>query len=119
MVFPTYSISLPWDQHTPTAYIIEMFFNLFSLQIYTLISGVIMFLFISLCLYHRAFYQMFRQSAGELKTSDRKSYHKKYIFKLLQLHITTKKYVSHFFDNFHAKVIFEYEQPRLFDMNFK
>lgn len=88
--FISFFSSLPWNTNTLIGYAGEIVFHLITGALYLHLNGVIMLLFIALCLHHRAFYQMFCQ---KLQKFDEKhnSNPKQFLCELIEFHILVKE----------------------------
>lgn len=82
---------LPWNQQTPLGYVAEMCFHLFCCTTYCLSVSLIV-LFISVTLYQRAFYEMFKYSSDQIEPSD--AHMKTNICQMVKFHIFAKEFVT-------------------------
>lgn len=81
---------LPWNTKTPLGYLGELLFGISICEVYMASTGVIILTFVSLCLYHRAFYRIFKFSLEKLGDSVNESDQKKLLCDLIRLHNTAK-----------------------------
>lgn len=58
--------SLPMNQNTFFGYFVGMFLTMVCLEAYHIVRGSTILLLISICLHHRAFFEMFQCSIQEL-----------------------------------------------------
>lgn len=79
---------LPWDQTTPWGYFGETLYHLFVGEMYLLTNGAFLLLFISLCLHHRAFYQMFDNFVRKMDYPDENRNDTRHVWKLIKFHNT-------------------------------
>lgn len=87
-----YCSSLPWDQETPIGYFFEICVdNLFG-EAY-IFSASFILLFVSMCLHHQAFYQVFTHSLLECNRPNANYENKLLLHRLIRFHITAKEYV--------------------------
>lgn len=83
--------SLPWDQTKPLGYMGEaLFFNAAG-QAYTISNGVFLILFISMCIYHRVFYDMFSHSIDKWNHRNKNHCPDKILRHLIRFHISIKE----------------------------
>lgn len=61
-----YQFRLPWDQQTTSGYIGEMGYCLIKGSVYAFANAALLLFFISLCLYHQAFYRRFEQLVHQI-----------------------------------------------------
>lgn len=54
--------SLPWDQKTFNGYLGEMLYSAMAGVFYMLVNGAFLFLFVSMCSHHQAFYKICQHS---------------------------------------------------------
>lgn len=80
--------SVPWNSTTPIGYFGETFITIGGAQSYILIAGTFALLFVSICSYHQAFYEIFRNS---IRQADQKGVDKELLCKLIRFHISAKK----------------------------
>lgn len=81
--------SLPWDVTTPFGYCGEILYHLISGESYLFGNGMIILLYIAICLHHRAFYEMFEYSLHEFDTNTNP---KVFLSDLIEFH-TAKRFV--------------------------
>lgn len=82
--------SLPWNQETPLGYVGYVGFNFLVVESYLIFNGTILLLFVSLCLHHRGFYEMFRHALGQLECPEPNRNDKHKLHKLIQFHYLVK-----------------------------
>lgn len=84
--------SLPWNQDTLVGYIGEIAYCCFVGEAYILSNGVILLLFVSICLHHKAFYQMYENAVIKLTEFDKNQNIHEYnnICDLVRFHVTIK-----------------------------
>lgn len=94
----TFSCSrLPWNEETIIGYIAEILFNIMGCEVYYIANGATTLLFISMCLYNRAFLEMVQSMLHNLnntdhKPNDRKQNDRKLLCKLIEFHVSVKRY---------------------------
>ena len=81
--------SLPWNQLTIWGYFGEISYYEISCAGYIFVIGVLLLLFISICIHHHAFYQIFEHSINEANRT--KQFDKKYFYHLARCHIAEKE----------------------------
>lgn len=82
---------LPWNQSTYIGYVDEMSFSIFTTQAYFLVDGVVMLLFISICLCYQSFYKMLKNSIRMRNQFDGNRFDHKFLCDLIRFHISVKK----------------------------
>lgn len=82
---------LPWNQNTLYGYIGEILFTYFSCESYLFVNGPIVVLFVSMCLHHRAFYEMFNYSLHEMDVPNKKKNDKLELWKIIQFQNLVKE----------------------------
>ena len=83
---------LPWDQSTIFGYFGELIQMMTVTQIFFLVNGVSLMLFISICFYHRAFLKILKNSIDEWNSQDKKTRNDaKFICDLIRFHISAKE----------------------------
>lgn len=87
--FPIHS--LPWNQQTLIGYSAEFVFVALFCGIYFISNGSFVLLFISICLHHRAFLQMFQQLVNEFDPLNTNGNHPELYRKCIRFHISVKK----------------------------
>lgn len=89
-----HSFRLPWSQVTIFGYFSELILITIMCAVYSIINGVILLLFISICIHHRAFYQIIRHLVikwNELNGNHCDNNDQKSICELIRLHILFKE----------------------------
>lgn len=88
--------SLPWDQSTIIGYLGEQILINIMCFVYSVINGVHLLLFISICLHHRTFYEIieswidkWNNGNGNGNPCDRDA--RKFLHSLIRFHISSKK----------------------------
>lgn len=99
--FPTWNIknghskslySLPWDQSTLIGYFGEISFNVIVGVTYFISNGVMMLLYISICIHHQTFYEMMEHSINKWTSSDKNERNtEKFLRNLICFHISAKE----------------------------
>lgn len=82
-----FSYSLPWNQHTLIGYFGETFATLLIGEAYGIANGSLLLLFVSLCMHHQAFYQMFQYSTSKLESRNAQEQ----LCKLIRFHSSVKE----------------------------
>lgn len=73
----------------------EMLILILISEVYLLISGVLLLLFISMCIHHRTFYEILKRSVDKwndnisISTDD-----KQFLCNLIRFHVSSKEYVE-------------------------
>lgn len=80
---------MPWDTRTLVGYAGEITFHLITGALYLHFNGVVMLLFIAICLHHRAFYAMFCHSLQ--KFDHEKNNPNQFLCQLIEFHILVKQ----------------------------
>lgn len=88
---------LPWNCKTPIGYIGEIIFHVVTGQIFLFVTGIVILLFIAMCLHHQAFYQMYCHSLQKFECIITKQNHKKHLCELIRFHVSAKRLVAIFF----------------------
>lgn len=83
--------SVPWNQSTPVGYVEEMCFSIPISFGYFFVSGTFSLLFISICVHHQAFYEMFKLSVNKLKRSNVRRCDAKFLRDSIRFHILVKE----------------------------
>lgn len=81
---------LPWDQETFIGYIAEIICIVVTDEGYLLTSGSILLLYISMCLHHRAFYEMFRHLLRTREHQNRVKNQLEWIYDVIRFHSSVK-----------------------------
>lgn len=84
---------LPWDQQIAYGYFWEICFSILASLHFLIANEAILIFFISMCLHHQAFYQIFQHSVGKLEYRDKNRNDLKYICELVRFFISVKEYV--------------------------
>ncbi|XP_055310916.1 putative odorant receptor 69a [Sitodiplosis mosellana] len=66
LVFHPCRYILPWDQSTIPGYFAEIAFSILTAECYIVYNGAILLSFVSICLHHQAFYNIFYYSLRKL-----------------------------------------------------
>lgn len=80
-------LRLPWDQGTAYGYLAELFMDTFGAAAYYIVVGILLTLFILMCLQHHAFFEIFEHSLREFDRTDRRPHH---LYELIRFHISVK-----------------------------
>lgn len=84
--------SLPWNQNTPIGYLCEACVVFCTGCAYIIVNGSILILFFSICLHHRAFYQMIHHNLQNFNRCDEmKRDNEEFLCKLIRFHISIKE----------------------------
>lgn len=83
--------SLPWDQSTLFGYSLEICFNIFVSEAYLLVNGALLLQFISICLHHRTFQEIFQNEARKLDHRDKNRNDAEHLRNMICFHIAAKK----------------------------
>lgn len=84
--------SLPWDQSTLIGYFGEISFNVIVGATYFISNGVMILLYISICIHHQTFYEMVENSIDKWALSDKNGKNtEKFLRNLIRFHISTKE----------------------------
>lgn len=78
--------SLPWNQTTPAGYFAEMCVSILFSYVYLILTGIPLLLFISMCIHHQAFLEMFKHWIGKSVQCDAKL-----LCDLIRFHISAKE----------------------------
>lgn len=88
-------VIVPWNQTTLAGYLGEDFYIFFAAVAFNVIAGVIFLLFVSICIYHSAFYQMFEHSINKWNQNINGDQNdEQFIFDLISFHIEVKAWVE-------------------------
>lgn len=87
---------LPWNQQTAYGYFWEICFSILASLHFLISNAAVLIFFISMCLHHRAFYQIFQQSVGKLEYCDKYRNDSKFICELVRYFVLVKEYVRLF-----------------------
>lgn len=82
---------LPWDQSKLSGYVAEKCLDLLIGGTYFLPLAAVLLLFISLCLHHRTFHQMFDHKLLQMGKLNRAQNEKELICFLIRFHTTVKR----------------------------
>lgn len=83
--------SLPYNQTTPLGYFGDVVASIAIGQGYLITSGSIMILFISICLHHRTFFNMFQHFTRKLDQSNRNQSDHECLCHLIRFHLMVKE----------------------------
>lgn len=82
-------MSLPWNQHTMVGYSAEIGFDIITGEDYLLCGAVFMLLFLSMCEYHSAFYEIYGHSLLMYRNAN--ANHKQNLFQTIRCHVLAKE----------------------------
>lgn len=82
---------MPWNQTTPFGYVWGSLFSITAGTSYFIINGAVLLIFVSICLHHQAFYEMFLHSINEFERLKNKQNGKQQLCKVIDFHTTTKR----------------------------
>lgn len=77
------SLSVPWNTSTPGGYTLETVLNVTCGGCYSFLNGVVVVLFISMCLHNQAFHKMFEYHLRQFNCQDKNRNDRDEICKLL------------------------------------
>lgn len=86
--------SFPWNQETYLGYFAEVLANEMFGTVYAIVNLTLLFLFVSICQHHRAFYKMMKSSIDNwcrLKNGNR--HDEEFICELIRFYVPAKEYV--------------------------
>lgn len=88
--------SSPWDKTTMLGYFGEIVQTWIAAEIYLIVNGVALVLFISICIHHRAFYKIFKHSIHEWNSCQKNQNHDEdrgsiFVRDLIHFHILVKR----------------------------
>lgn len=83
--------SLPWNQKTFAGYVAEICLSVVLVMFYMFFNGFYFLFFISICLNHQAFYQMFQHYLQDFNQSDGETIDKKLLCKLIRFQTTAQE----------------------------
>lgn len=83
--------SLPWNQTSLLGYFGEITSVMTFTGVYLILNGTFLLLFTSICLHHRAFYKIIKQSIDKLNLSEEHRCDAKFLCDLIRFHITIKE----------------------------
>lgn len=86
-----YHFSLPWNQTTAMGFIGEACFSTIVGVIFMLFNGMLLLLYVSMCLQHKAFYERFRHSLEKLDRPDKNRNNQEFLCELIQFLNTVRK----------------------------
>lgn len=87
--------SLPWDQSTLLGYFAESCFEITTGMTYYIINGVMILLYISICIHYQAFYDMIKHSTDKWTLSnDNYKNNEQFLRNLIRFHISAKEWVQ-------------------------
>lgn len=81
---------MPWNQKTPLGYLGELCVSIAAAGSYFIVSGTLLTLFISMCLHHNAFYEMFVHSVRALDHMNSVRNEKMHLCELIRFHTSIK-----------------------------
>lgn len=84
--------SLPWNQTTPSGYFGEIAFMLVCGQTHLITTCSPLMLFISMCIHHQIFYEIFDYSIDNWNGLDANENDEKFLCDRIRFHATVKKY---------------------------
>lgn len=89
-------IVAPWNQTTLAGYLAEDFYIFFIAIIFSIVAGLVLLLYISICIYHSAFHKMIKHSIEKWNQNfnrdrDRDRNDDQFVFDLMRFHIEKKK----------------------------
>lgn len=82
---------LPWNQQTQIGFFIEIVFTTCVGEIYLIVNGSFLLLFISICLHHQAFSKMFQYFVQKFTKDDEYQNHKDFLCHLFRFHVSVKE----------------------------
>lgn len=82
------NFSLPWSHETLTGYFAEVLYSTISAESFLCFNGAILMLFISMCMHHAAFYDIYHNYVQKLNSDVRKM---EPIFRIIRFHIKVKR----------------------------
>lgn len=85
--------SLPFDQHTVIGYLFDMSLEIAFTFVYAYINGTFLVLFISICLHHRAFHIIVKESIQKWDENKNRN-GEQFLRKLARFHASAKEYVQ-------------------------
>lgn len=83
--------SFPWNQQTPFGYAADILFQLDFAMSYYYSNGVVVVLFVSMCLHHRGFFKIIQNSLRKLDHLDKSRNDAAFLTNLIQFHNSTKE----------------------------
>lgn len=84
--------SLPWDQMTLRGYFGEIGFSLGIVAASLTSNNMFLVLFVSICFFHRAFYEIFEHLIEKFKwQSGQDQSGQRLIYNLIRFHVSTKE----------------------------
>ncbi|XP_031638771.1 odorant receptor 82a-like [Contarinia nasturtii] len=86
---------LPWNQTTPVGYYGELCVAVAFIGTYMIMNGIIVLIFISICLQHQALYQMFQHLVRKLNRPNEKHNNKDVLRQIIEFQVTTRNWFSH------------------------
>lgn len=87
--------SLPWDQNTLGGYCAEICLGLLGSECYLIATGLLILLYISMCLNHRAFYHIFKHSICVLNSFEQNRNDMELLGEIIHFHNLVKQWVYH------------------------
>lgn len=101
-----FSYRLPWNQHTKTGFVIEIFFDGFGAISYFCINSTYLTYFIALCTYHRAFQQMIKALLDKLKERNTPRQAKQILIDVVRVHNNAKLLFRESADAYSSVIMF-------------
>lgn len=90
-IYTKKKFSLPWNQTSLLGYFGELFLSFIIGGAYLSSNALFLLTFISMCLHHQAFLQIFRDLTLDLDHCNENRTDKKLLFKLIDFHYTVKR----------------------------
>lgn len=90
MLFKSFN-RFPWNQSTPIGYLGEVCCSIMPAESYLFINGVLLLLFISMCLLNRAFHDRFQYTLQMFDHSNNGQRSKTILCELIQFHNSIKE----------------------------
>lgn len=85
---------MPWNQSTYVGYVGEIGFSVVTCEAYFLVDGLLLLLFISICLYFRSFREILKNSIRIRNQFDGNRFDHEFLCDLIRFHISIKKWVK-------------------------
>lgn len=92
MILYHFICSVPWNQSTISGYFCTMLFTTAIVVAFMVVHGLLLVLFISICIQHRAFYQIVQELIAQWNCHP-KEYHSahEFICRVIRFHISVKR----------------------------